>query len=482
MAGGRADTAVVHKSDASAEAAASTVTSFGSSSSFYTPGKFPTSKPSAPPIYKLVGGGRRPSEFMEMDARLRAAQGSREMLAIVEEHLHRFDTGNVVVAFTTAAKLDAGQDMHTLVPVKTWDSLRERLLECADVLEPRGMSMCAYAAAKLSCGDLPLLTSLARVGARRAMDFGPTDVAKGCWAFAKLRFVEEKDAAGFWINVTREAERTIRGARFVDVSMMAWACAMTDQGHDGMFSVIASVTRQDCDTLHPRSLAGIAWSFGRAGQRDVRLFADIARRTRDSITDFVAHDVAAMCWGFAAAGVADAHVALFNELGAHVVSTGMLRRLSPPLAAELAWSFAAGGISNDVVFAELETLCVENAADLETEDVAGFAWSFATVGRREHRAVNCLAAYARRFAGRFRLSELRALTWAFPVLGAEDEAEILASRLRSIVGSESKDCRPDGSLQLSSTSSGGISGGAACGSYDHGATSFVDVGSGYERQ
>ena len=42
--------------------------------------------------------------------------------------------------------------------------------------------MVAYATARLMWGNEGLLVALARAGARRSSDFGPTDIAKGCCA------------------------------------------------------------------------------------------------------------------------------------------------------------------------------------------------------------------------------------------------------------------------------------------------------------
>ncbi|CAE7398313.1 unnamed protein product, partial [Symbiodinium sp. CCMP2456] len=117
--------------------------------SFYAPGAFPSSKPSAaPPIYVVAGGGRRPREAGELDGRLREARKPQELMQLVASHLPRFDIGNLVVAFTSAAKFEEGCDMNP-----SWSGLLERLLDSAEFLEPRGLSMTAYAAAKLVFGD-----------------------------------------------------------------------------------------------------------------------------------------------------------------------------------------------------------------------------------------------------------------------------------------------------------------------------------------
>ncbi|CAK0865528.1 unnamed protein product [Prorocentrum cordatum] len=144
--------------------------------------------------------------------------------------------------------------------------------------------------------------------------------------------------------------------------------------------------------------------------RDAGLFAAIAECTMRSVGEFVAHDVCAISWGFAAAGVADRR--LFEALAEHALSKGLVRRLSPPLAAELAWGFAAAGVRHAPLFAELESLCLSHAEEMETEDAAVFAWAFTAAGMSDSRVFRVLAAYADRFEGRLRPGEADVMAWA----------------------------------------------------------------------
>merc|ERR1712232_132661 len=160
---------------------------------------------------------------------------------------------------------------------------------------------------------------------------------------------------------------------------------------------------------------------------DPKLFSDIAHKASATITEFSAHDVSALCWGLAVVGHVDAE--LFGALAARLDDAGLLRKLSPPLAAELVWAFTAAGVRHERILAGAEDICVTHAQDLETEDVVGFAWAFATAGRTHARTVDVLAAYVRRFTGRFRPAELRVLAWALAELGAADEARTLEARL-----------------------------------------------------
>eukprot|EP00929_Paragymnodinium_shiwhaense_P028574 TRINITY_DN16540_c0_g1_i1.p1 TRINITY_DN16540_c0_g1~~TRINITY_DN16540_c0_g1_i1.p1 ORF type:complete len:442 (-),score=85.36 TRINITY_DN16540_c0_g1_i1:21-1346(-) len=404
-----------------------------SCSTFYAKGVFPSSRPSAPPIYRTAGGGRRAPEHIQLDIRLRDSQSSRELLGIITESLDAFDIGNVVVAFTVAAKTDEGRDMATLEPAPAWDALRARLTDCAHLLEPRGMSMCAYAAAKLLCGGDELLASLARSGAKRAADFGTTDLAKSCWAFAKLRYLDEVDAAAFWASVAPEAESRCRGARFVDVSMIAWAFAMTGCGTPGIYAQVAACTKAECSELPPRSIAGIAWAVGKGRHQDAQLFRDMSQQAIRTMPEFTAHDAAALCWGYSAAGVR--HERLFDALADHLLASKMIARLSLPLAAELAWAYAAAGVRRADLFLELDRLCATGVDKFETEDVAGFLWAFATLGNRNLQSLDAFCEFSRRFEQRFRRSELKVISWALQELGAAQQAEKLQARLHHLESS-----------------------------------------------
>jgi len=218
----------------------------------------------------------------------------------------------------------------------------------------------------------------------------------------------------------READRVVRNARFVDVSMLAWAFSTTGYGPPGFWAEIAYATRAACDILPPRSLAGISYSCAKAGQVDAKLFAAVAQRALDTADEFGAHDAAAICWAFSAAGVPA--VKLYEVLASKLVAGSQVVRLSPPLAAELAWGFAAAQVHSPRLFELLEEVCISHIAELETEDAAGFAWAFATMRQPGPAVYTAIAAYAERFVGRFRPPELRMLSWALAEAGVACEA------------------------------------------------------------
>ncbi|CAL1138430.1 unnamed protein product [Cladocopium goreaui] len=370
--------------------------------SFYAPGYFPSSKPSVPPIYATTL--RRSKEALEVDGKLRDASNSQELWGFIASALPRFDTGNLVVAFTTAAKVDeGGSEIHQEIFLE----LVERLLSSVESLEPRGLSMTAYSAAKLLFGDHRLWSQLSAASCRCCHRFGATDVAKATWAFAKLRFVDEMPE--FWQCMVEPAIAALRtGARFVDVSMIAWAFASTQRATAALMEEVARETLQALPELPPRSIAGIAWAFAKAGAQHQQLFTQLRERAKLVLREFSAHDA------FSALGCADS--SLFTELALHLDSDGShrataLRRLSPPLAAEFSWALASASVEAPSVFATLQELCVSNMEILETEDVCGFAWAFAT---QNGTAVtfDAIARYAERYAGRLRPAEVNLLCWA----------------------------------------------------------------------
>eukprot|EP00434_Breviolum_minutum_P029421 symbB.v1.2.026017.t1/scaffold2529.1/size77954/5 len=326
-----------------------------------------------------------------------------ELWSLVSSALPRFDTGNLVVAFTSCAKLEeGGWEMHSEIFLE----LVERLLGCIDSLEPRGLSMTAYSAAKLLFGDHRLWSQLSAASCRCSQRFGATDVAKATWALAKLRFVEEMP--DFWQCMVEPAIVACRGARFVDMSMIAWAFASTNQATPALMEEVLP-------ELPPRSLAGISWAFARARAWEHReLFVQMHQRSLAVLQEFSAHDAAAFCWAFSVLGCADSH--LFSELAKHLDSEtrgglSALRRLSPPLAAEFAWALASARVEAPTVFGTLQELCVSQLESLETEDLCGFAWAFAAcTGKPE--TFDAIAKHAERYAGRLRPDEVKLLCWA----------------------------------------------------------------------
>merc|ERR1719296_45990 len=197
---------------------------------------------------------------------------------------------------------------------------------------------------------------------------------------------------------------------------MAWAFAITGRGSQGLSSAVAAAVRAPSEPLAPRSLAGTAWALAKGGYREPGLYREIGRLSCNCIGEFGPHDVAALCWGLSTAEAADR--SLYEGLAQHLVQGNMVRRLGPPLAAELAWGFAAGGSCPAPLFEELEHVCVSRIEELETEDVVGFAWSFAVAGRTEPVVWRAILRYAERFAGRLRESERRVLSWALAAVRA----------------------------------------------------------------
>eukprot|EP00930_Biecheleria_cincta_P076231 TRINITY_DN63445_c0_g1_i1.p1 TRINITY_DN63445_c0_g1~~TRINITY_DN63445_c0_g1_i1.p1 ORF type:complete len:219 (+),score=47.68 TRINITY_DN63445_c0_g1_i1:98-658(+) len=186
----------------------------------------------------------------------------------------------------------------------------------------------------------------------------------------------------------------------------------------------------------------MAYSLARAGFCDRQVFAALARRSMETCSEFTAHDAAALCWACSAAGVVERE--LFESLAAQIDQpssngSSSLCRLSPPLAAELAWGLAAAGAPAgphvSVAFATLEDICLSNMEILETEDVAGFAWAFAVAGRKNASLFRAIAVYAERYAGRLRPGEIHILAWALGEAGQSAGARFRDKVLRVTGGS-----------------------------------------------
>ncbi|OLP86504.1 Hemicentin-1 [Symbiodinium microadriaticum] len=382
-----------------------------SASSFYG-SLFPRTRSSLPPIFASVGG--RSDVVKAADARIRAASSFSELLDIVQECLARFDEGSLVIAFCTGAKLVG----ERLPSGPTWKALQEKLHQAIARLEPRGLSMVAYASAKLAWREEAFLLDLASESTKKAAHFGPTDVAKICWGFTKLEMVQQ--VPDFWTAMETVVQRKVQEARHVDLSMIVWAFGMAERGSPAMCAEISSTALRLMQELTPQCLANVALVFARLGIENSELFEAIQRRSLSQVPDFADFDVTSLCWAMARADAVDFE--LFDKLANHTVSCGFVKRYSAEMAAQMAWAFAVARVAHEPLFSELSDFIAQHASVFEAQYVANFAWAYATLDIADASAWQ---AVARECKGgrlwRYRPDELCAVCWGFAKIGWEDE-------------------------------------------------------------
>eukprot|EP00435_Cladocopium_sp_Y103_P038773 s347_g10.t1 len=306
-------------------------TDAGNKSSSFWYGSFRSKARQLPPIFSSLSG--RGSDAVSIDKRIRDANSFSELLNIIKEH--------------RVSAIDLSQKWQNVeIPAKV------------------------------------MLAELARASILKAADFNSTDVAKICWAFSKLDFID--GALTFWKEMANE--------------------------------------------LTPQCLANIAVAFARQNLSYPELFGAMSRRSMTVIKDFADFHVTNLCWAQARAKQVDHE--LFNQLATHTVASRHVNRYSAEMAAQMCWAFAVAKVQHEELFSELTDFIARHASVFEVQYVANCAWSYASLGVRDDAAWHALA---RECKGgrlwRYPEDQLSAVCWAFARIRWHD-AELFQDMLQ----------------------------------------------------
>ena len=207
----------------------------------------------ATPIFMSPSG--RSEAALLLDRRLRAAESVPQLGALLEMEM---DVGNVVIALSAAARVADERTLPTLrFGYPAYGQLLARALEAIEALEPRGLAMAAHAAAKLSWRQAA--EALAAAAASRAPELTAQELAKICWALAKLEVLQHST----WRSLAQQLALKVEDLRPVDLSMLAWAfgtCELEKQ----VVEPLASQAERLMAELTPQCLANIAAWTSRA--------------------------------------------------------------------------------------------------------------------------------------------------------------------------------------------------------------------------
>ena len=115
-------------------------------SSYYSSAAWRVGKTGPPPIFASIGV--RSQRLIELDAELRSTDSLESLFALVEREIDRFDAGNIVITVAQIPKVH-GDNFQAFAQSKAWLELQSRMRRALGRLEPRGLSMIAYALARL---------------------------------------------------------------------------------------------------------------------------------------------------------------------------------------------------------------------------------------------------------------------------------------------------------------------------------------------
>ncbi|CAL1131286.1 unnamed protein product [Cladocopium goreaui] len=364
----------------------------GVQKSFYHQSHWSKAKAVPPPIFAsngapngaTNGAQRRSDAALQLDRQLRGVETVSALMSVVTPSaLPHFDVGNVVLAFTAAARVVEERTLSTLrFGYPAWNSLLARVRDCVPCLEPRGLAMVAHSAAKLGHKEMALWLELTRCASAKTEALTSSDLAKLCWAVSKLDLTNE--FPDFWQTMEDAVICAASNAQSVDLSMLAWAFgnAGRNEGRDGdasgcLTEALARNALRLVEELTPQCLANICWAMARLGpSASAPALGALARRAEATLGDFVEPDVVHFCWAMAKLEQVDPE--LFDLLAEHSVRAGFLRRLTAPMASQLLWAFAAAEVFHVPLLEALANHVVRHAHVLEPAQLANSCWCFAT--------------------------------------------------------------------------------------------------------
>lgn len=379
-------------------------------SSFYTASTWQRNEKAPPPIFASIG--IRHPRCIELDLLLRDQETLPDLLAIAAKELQAFDAGNVVIAVAQIPKV-AGEDGPAILFERqdgTWLELQERARRVISRLEPRGLSMLAYALARIrGWRDEAFLAKLLDKCLEKITSFGPTDAAKLAWVLAKLEITEGSEE--LWAALTREAARKIcSSGRFIDISMTAWAFAKAGKAERVLFGQLATAALE-CTELPPHTIANLLWAFAKSKNSHPVLFDTMAQRAIASVQEFDRQSVSNTVWAYATLDVC--HEELFAVFARHTVESGLWQRFTPQMASNLLWAYAKVGVTIVPLFDAFEEFIAQHVHEFDRQNIANCAWAYAMAQLPSRGVFDTLTRFVLGRLHTFRRDELCGLLWAY---------------------------------------------------------------------
>lgn len=377
-------------------------------SSFYAAATWHAGKQGPPPIFASIGV-RHPRNI-ELDIELREQQSLEALFMVVRRELRRFDAGNTVISIAQMPKVMGGQVLNGFGMDAAWIDLQDHARRAVSRLEPRGLSMLAYAYARIGgWDDRDLLRVLLDKALARMADFGPTDAAKLAWVLAKLGLGQE--VRELWASLSRQAAmRICSSGRFIDISMTAWAFAKAGMAERVLFGQLATSALQ-CTELPPHTIANLLWAFAKSKNPNAPLFDMCAQRAIECVRDFDRQSISNTVWAFAT--VDHCHEELFATFATYTVESQLWQQFTPQMASNLLWAYSKVGVTNVPLYDAFAEYIAARIDDFDGQNVANCAWAYAIAQLPNSRVFDILE---QRILGRlhtFRMDEVCGLIHAY---------------------------------------------------------------------
>eukprot|EP00403_Amphidinium_massartii_P012322 CAMPEP_0178409162 /NCGR_PEP_ID=MMETSP0689_2-20121128/20320_1 /TAXON_ID=160604 /ORGANISM="Amphidinium massartii, Strain CS-259" /LENGTH=962 /DNA_ID=CAMNT_0020030295 /DNA_START=43 /DNA_END=2931 /DNA_ORIENTATION=+ len=376
--------------------------------SFYTASSWHEGKKGPPPIFASIGV--RHPRCIELDIELREQNSLQQLFDFVGPELRQFDAGNVIIAVAQIPKVPTDRNLAPFQDHRVWMELQDRMRKSVCRLEPRGLSMLAYALARMEgWRDDELIASVLQSSLKHMLNFGPTDAAKLAWSLAKLNMGES--AQEVWAALSKEAAKKIcASGRFIDISMTAWAFAKAGKGERVLFGQLATAA-MECTDLPPHTIANLVWAFAKTRNPNPPLLEFLAKIAVENVSVFDRQSISNTVWAYATLDYC--HEELFATFAKHTVESGAWRDFSPQMCSNLVWAYAKVGVTIIPLFDAFAEYIAIHADKFDTQNISNCAWAYAMAQLPTKTVFETLTACACGRLDRFRLDELCGLLWAF---------------------------------------------------------------------
>eukprot|EP00928_Gymnodinium_smaydae_P030781 TRINITY_DN22788_c0_g7_i1.p1 TRINITY_DN22788_c0_g7~~TRINITY_DN22788_c0_g7_i1.p1 ORF type:complete len:992 (+),score=211.28 TRINITY_DN22788_c0_g7_i1:60-2978(+) len=378
------------------------------SSSFYAAATWHVGKKGPPPIFASIGV-RHPFSI-DIDLELREQETLESLFKVIARDLARFDVGNVIIAVAQIPKAGGEKGLGDYERHRTWMELVERMHQSVPRLEPRGLSMLAYAIPRIAgWRDEELLGKVIDASLRKINDFGPTDAAKLAWVLAKLQITER--ARDLWAALAKEAAKKICSSlRFLDISMTAWAFAKAGMAERVLFGQLGTAA-MECTELPPHTVANLAWAFAKSKNHNPPLFEFLAKSAIENHRHFDRQSVSNLVWAYATLDVV--HEELFATFAEYTIESGLWRQFTPQMASNLLWAYGKVNITVMKLFDTFAEFVEVHAHEFDTQNISNIAWAYAMAQLPSRNVFQTLTRAALKCLDRFRLDELCGILHAY---------------------------------------------------------------------
>ena len=222
-----------------------------------------------------------------------ANEGSKSLLALIDEHCHYFNAINVATALHRLSKLHP--ESQELMAEKTLNRLVLKTTEVLETCDARAISTIAHAAAALNLRDLELATAVVAAALREFEQLDRQGVANLCWALVKLpKVLGRKKLAK---RIALKSLDLLKDYTEQELCNVLWALGKLQIRDNKLMSRAAEVSKGRLERFSPQGLSTLAASFARCGVFVESLLEEVREAAEKQLYELNGRDAAQLASG-----------------------------------------------------------------------------------------------------------------------------------------------------------------------------------------